>query len=194
MLKKNLALFCALFFSVILHAQEEQTETNDSSINGQFTELIKDANNYQDYKVVKQIKLERLQQNTVTEINSLNDEIEEANDTIAQQKKEIKKLAQDLSNTQNNLSQANQEKEEINFIGIATDKSTYQSIMWLIVLGLVLILLFFIYKHKNSNAQTKEAKKRLNDVEEDYDDFKKKSLEKQQRLGRMLQDEKKQAI
>ncbi|WP_121665721.1 coiled-coil domain-containing protein [Mesonia aquimarina] len=193
MLKKNITLFCTLFFSLInLYAQnqEEQIQTEDSSINGQFTELIEEANNYQDYKVVKQVRLERLQKNTISEINSLNDEIEEANNTIQQQKKQVEKLSQELSNTKNKLTEANQQKEEINFLGIATDKTTYQSIMWLIVLGLVLILIFFIYKYKSSNAQTKEAKKRLQDAEEDYDDFRKKSLEKQQRLGRMLQDEK----
>ena len=37
---------------------------------------------------------------------------------------------------------------------------------------------------------TKEAKKRLDDTEKEFDIYKKKALEKEQRLGRLLQDEK----
>ena len=69
-------------------------------------------------------------------------------------------------------------------------KGTYMAMMWGIVAILILALVFFIYKFKNSNAVTKEAKKRLDDTEKEFDTYKKKALEKEQRLGRLLQDEK----
>ena len=62
--------------------------------------------------------------------------------------------------------------------------------MWVIVFALVLILVFFIYKYKQSNVLTKEAKKNLAENEAEFDEYRKKSLEKQQKLGRQLQDEK----
>ena len=131
-----------------------------------------------------------IQKNTVNRIESLKEEIVTSNKTIEEQKLKIENLKAELNNTQNNLNQVTEEKDQISFFGIATDKSTYQTIMWVIVFALVLILVFFIYKYKQSNVLTKEAKKNLAENEAQFDEYRKKSLEKQQKLGRQLQDEK----
>lgn len=174
-----------LFFGGILQAQN----TGDKNINEQFEELLESSNNYQDYKVVKQYKLTRLQKSTVNHIKELKTEIDSANVKIAKQQSQIDKLQEKLNTANADLEQVNLEKDQIKFFGLPTDKGTYQTIMWLIVLGLVLILLFFIYRFKKSNALTKEAKHKLNENEEEFELYRKKALEKQQILGRQLQDE-----
>lgn len=189
-LKSTFFSFLLLSVTLVCAQEKEKASSDSSSINSQFQDVIENSNNYQDYKVVKQVRLEELQKNTVEEINELNNEIEKTNATIQKQEKELQQLEDNLLETQATLEKANQEKEEINFLGFATNKNTYQTIMWLFVIVLGLILIFFIYKYKSSNAQTKEARKRLEESEADYDDFRQKSLEKQQKLGRMLQDEK----
>ena len=187
---KHLLLALSLIFTThFLSAQEENNE-EDNTINSQFDEVIESSNNYQDYKVVKRYKLTQLQKNTVNRIESLKEEIVTSNKTIEEQKLKIENLKAELNNTQNNLNQVTEEKDQISFFGIATDKGTYQTIMWVIVFALVLILVFFIYKYKQSNVLTKEAKKNLAENEAEFDEYRKKSLEKQQKLGRQLQDEK----
>lgn len=187
---KHLLLALSLIFTThFLSAQEENNE-EDYTINSQFDEVIEGSNNYQDYKVVKRYKLTQLQKNTVNRIESLKEEIVTSNKTIEEQKLKIENLKAELNNTQNNLNQVTEEKDQISFFGIATDKGTYQTIMWVIVFALVLILVFFIYKYKQSNVLTKEAKKNLAENEAEFDEYRKKSLEKQQKLGRQLQDEK----
>ncbi|WP_292246043.1 hypothetical protein [Mesonia sp.] len=187
---KPLFLFLTFLLTVNLVIAQEEAEQEDNSINSQFNEVIDGSNNYQDYKVVKQYKLTQLQKNTVQRIESLNEEIAASNKTIEEQKLKIENLKAELNNTQNNLNQVTEEKDQISFFGIATDKGTYQTIMWVIVFALVLILVFFIYKYKQSNVLTKEAKKNLAENEAEFDEYRKKSLEKQQKLGRQLQDEK----
>ncbi len=174
-----------LFFGGILQAQN----TGDKNINEQFEELLESSNNYQDYKVVKQYKLTLLQKNTVNHIDELKTEIDSANVKIAKQQSQIDKLQEKLNTANADLEQVNLEKDQIKFFGLPTDKGTYQTIMWLIVLGLILILLFFIYRFKKSNALTKEAKHKLDENEEEFELYRKKALEKQQILGRQLQDE-----
>ncbi|MGO1585280.1 hypothetical protein [Mesonia sp.] len=192
MKKSFFSFFLVLFLSGSVFAQEEvsQEKEKDNSINAQFTEMIDDANNYQEYKVVKQFKLTQLQKNTVQELESLNKTIKASSDTIQNQRKEIAKLQQKLDGTNEDLASITQEKDDIQFLGVATNKGSYQTTMWVIILTLVLILLFFIYKFKNSNVLTKEARKNLAENEADFEEFRKMSLEKQQKLGRMLQDEK----
>jgi hypothetical protein len=50
-------------------------------------------------------------------------------------------------------------------------------------------MLFFMYKFSNSNLLTKEAKHNLAEVEQELSQFRKKTLEKEQKLRRQLQDE-----
>ncbi|MBW2961483.1 hypothetical protein KW502_06695 [Mesonia sp. JHPTF-M18] len=181
-----------MFISISLlgFAQEEENEQELTTINSQFNEVIESSNNYQDYKVVKQNQLLQLQRKTVERIKSLNAEINNSKKTIEKQKAEVNSLNAELTQTQNNLNKITEEKDEISFFGIATNKGTYQTIMWIIILVLVLILVFFVYKYKQSNIQTKEAKINLAKNETEFDEYRKQALEKQQKLGRQLQDEK----
>ena len=53
----------------------------------------------------------------------------------------------------------------------------------------LILLLFFIYKFKNSNTVTLAAKSQLADVEKEYESHKKTALEREQKVMRKLQDE-----
>ena len=68
-------------------------------------------------------------------------------------------------------------------------KSSYQAITWGVVGVLILIIIFLVIKNKKNSADTKEAKIRLKQEQREFEDFREKSLEKQQKLGRKLQDE-----
>jgi predicted PurR-regulated permease PerM len=169
--------------------QAQDINQKEPTINAQFSELIESANNYQEYKVVKHALLLRLQEKTKVKIDELNKNIQQLEDSLNAKQNRIEKLNRSLSSTQEDLDLVNSEKNNIQFLGISTDKSTYQSIMWGVVFVLLIILLFFIYKFKSSNAATREAKQNLQECEAEFDDYKKRALEKQQRLGRQLQDE-----
>jgi phosphoglycerate-specific signal transduction histidine kinase len=81
------------------------------------------------------------------------------------------------------------EKKSISFLGIQLKKSTYTIIVWSIILLLIIALLYFIYQYKNSYSVTSEAKSNLSEAEEELAIYKKKSLEREQKLRRQLQDE-----
>ena len=151
-LKHYITTFSLLSIFLSGFAQEENTSKKDNSINTQFEEVIEESNNYQDYKVVKKYKLTQLQKNTVNRINGLNKEIEDSNKTIKEQEAKIENLKSQLNSTKNDLNQVTQEKDEISFFGIPTQKGTYQTIMWIIVFVLVMVLVFFIYQYKKSKV------------------------------------------
>ncbi|MEH6408618.1 MAG: hypothetical protein V7767_15180, partial [Leeuwenhoekiella sp.] len=136
----------------------------------------------------------KLQQNTKDSIANLKTEIRGLNDKLQTQKTELSKLNASLSDTQNTLDTTREEKDSINFLGIQMTKGGYKSLMWGIVAVLGLALFFFIYKYKGSNYQTQEANKKFNEVELEYDEYRKKALEKEQKMGRLLQDERNKII
>lgn len=181
-----------LIFSIsFLSAQDSLATSN--FIEDEFDNLIESSNNYQGYKVVDYDALIELRDNTKRHVQDLKNELQEEQSTISNQNEEIENLENQLAQTQEDLQRVNEEKDAIKFLGMPFSKGSYMALMWGIVGVLILALLFFIYKFKNSNATTKEAKHRLDETEKEFDLYRAKALEKEQRLGRMLQDEKNKA-
>jgi len=68
-------------------------------------------------------------------------------------------------------------------------KTGYNILMWTIIAALFALLLFFVYKFKNSNTITKDAKRAREEMEEEFEEHRKTALEREQKVRRQLQDE-----
>lgn len=73
--------------------------------------------------------------------------------------------------------------------GLPMSKTIYSLLMWAIIAVLLALLILFIIKFRNSNAITKQAKKTLAETEEEYEEHRRNSLEREQKVRRQLQDE-----
>jgi len=180
-----------LSFSFSANAQE--IEESENPVEDEFTRIIEGSNDYQGYKVVDYNDLVKLKQTTANFISILNNEIVTQKNTIDQQQKEVIQLKNNLESTQENLKEVTAEKDAITFLGMPFSKGTYMALMWGIVAALILFLLFFIFQFKKGHVQTSEARNNLIETEKEFEAFKAKSLVKEQRLGRLLQDERNKA-
>ena len=196
MIKKTItATLFSLLFAATLSAQDDQeSPEKPNTIDQQFTDLIEASNNYQEYKVVERTKLERLKTNTRDSINALKMEIASFKNDLNSQQKKVSKLNTDLTNTQNKLDTTKDKIDSISFLGIPMEKSGYKTLMWVIIGLLLLALAFFVVRFRGSHKLIKEARKKLGDTESEFDVYRKKALEKEQKLGRQLQDERNKAI
>lgn len=188
MITRTIATVILLWMSVA--SAQDPTVTIDQ----QFTEVIEGSNNYQQFKVIEKVKMSRLQANTKEKISSLRTEIASLKSEMETKQTAALKVRTDLENTQQALEITKSEKDSIVFLGSQMQKGTYQTMMWSIVGLLFLGLLFFIYKFKNSHTLTKEAQHKLDETEAEFDNYRRKALEKEQKLGRQLQDERNKAL
>jgi ABC-type oligopeptide transport system substrate-binding subunit len=69
------------------------------------------------------------------------------------------------------------------------DKIVYNSILWLIIAALLAILLTFIVLFKRSNAITLRTKSELIETRNEYEDYRKRNLVREQQIVRQLYDE-----
>ena len=141
------------------------------------------------YEVVRKIQLDKLRENVLDSLTSVREKITELNATIARQEGTIEDLNVKLENTTNQLSQVTDEKDSMSFFGAQISKVSYNLILWTIIVVLLLFLLLFIYKFRRSNVLTQEAKVKLSDVEAEYEEHRRRALEREQRISRQLQDE-----
>lgn len=179
----SLSLLCLLSFSVLA-----QNET-DNSIEGQFTEVVDGSNNYQEFKVIKKAKLAVLRKNILDSIAKLEQTINTTNKTVETQSAQITNLENTLTSTNTDLSASREKEDGIHFFGILVKKTTYNSIMWSIIAGLLFGLGFFIFKFKNSNVITRKAKSKLAETDAEFEAHRSKKLEEIQQIRRKLQDE-----
>ncbi|MFN4763909.1 hypothetical protein ACKGJN_12340 [Gillisia sp. Q332] len=180
-----------LAFNFSLNAQD--FNSGESPVEEEFTNLIEKSNDYQGFKVVDYNELITLKKNTSEFISKLNDEITTQQNTIDQHQQEISELKSELETTRQNLEKVTAEKDAITFLGVPFSKSGYMSLMWGIITVLIIALVFFIFRFKKGHAQTSEARRNLSATEKEFEVYRTKALEKEQRLGRLLQDERNKA-
>jgi type III secretory pathway component EscV len=181
-------LFASLFLFTLTTAVGQTS--SETTIDEKFQELITNSNNFKGYKVVDTDQLTTLQQLTSNRIAELKEEIAASKEAFKAQEVKIAELEAELEAIKNQLQTVTAQKDEIAVLGISLSKSAYNSSMWSIVGVLILALALFVVRFKKSHIHTSEARKNLAELEKEFDAYRVKSLEKEQRLGRLLQDEK----
>jgi len=173
-----------------INAQDTAT-VQDKSIKTQFEQTIKEGGRYQDYKVIKQRKLEELKNQTISRIEGLKDSINLLEKQIINKDKNTLLLEKQIKKKDLELTQISDEKNSISLFGIMLDKLTYNLILWTIIVALLLALFMIIFKYRNSNEITKVSQSNLKLVEEELENYKRRSIEREQQLSRQLMDERK---
>ncbi len=168
---------------------EEKLSLNKGTIDNQFEYVITKSNRYQEYKVVKTTWLYALKAHTLDSLKAVHKQLADTKLLVDTQDKEIQVLKTNLSDTNSTLNQTNLEKDSMSLFGILMSKTGYNVLMWSIIGGLLAFLLFFIYKFKNSNTVTRQAKLSLAETEEEFEEHRKRALEREQKVMRRLQDE-----
>lgn len=188
---QRLFLLFFLLSSVSLFSQEEEPSPTleQGNLEGQFDYLYKKSGKYQEYKVVKITSFNKLKANVLDSLQLLNKQIVESDKVIKSQLDEIKSLKDNLKTTNDNLIEITNEKDKITGFGIPMTKSLYNTIMYALIFGLLGLLLFFIYRFNESNKVTKLAQKNLAETEEEFENYKRVSIEREQKVRRELQDE-----
>lgn len=182
--------FRILFLITILFSITATSQTTvDNTIDGQFRDVYKKSNNYQEYKVVLKSAYGTLHSNVLDSVKRLKNDISKLNTELTSKNSSISNLEKENTETKTKLDEALSKEDSISLLGIQLSKGMYSIILFAIITILLLTLLFFIYKFNNSNVLTKEAKANLQEAEEELTLFRKKSLEREQKLRRQLQDE-----
>mgnify|MGYP000244273646 CR=1 FL=1 len=199
-LAKTAVILIVTFSLQVANSQTNAQDTertlslNSGTIDSQFEYIFQKSGNFkglkgQKYEAVKYASLLTLKANVLDSLKTTYKKLENSENTVKNQAKEIEDLKSKLGNTQSTLDQTNSEKNNMALLGMQTSKTNYNIIMWSIIGALLAFLLFFIYKFKGSNSSTREAKHKLDEVESEFEEHRRNALEREQKVRRQLQDE-----
>lgn len=193
---KNTYLIPVVFSALLLinlsvYAQPEPTleQPVDQSLKGQFQEMLDKSESYTDYKVVNRTRLSAYSKAVHDSLQINRDEIKSLKTQVAEQKSQITQLSSRISDLEAQLATSESLREGLVFLGINMNKTTYHWIVWVLIGGLAAFGIFAYTSFIRSNKITAKSKKEYKVLEVDYDEHKKKSHEKQLKIGRELQTE-----
>lgn len=195
-LKYTFAIVFSLLFTNISLAQTptaiqepEKLSLNSGTLDNQFEFVIRRSPRWQDYKNVKTNWLYTLKAHTLDSIKALQVQLDDTKAVVTAKQKEIDELKTNLSSTQTTLEATNIEKDSMSLFGMQMSKGSYNTMLWSVIGALLALLLFFIYKFRNSNSTTKLAKHNLSEIETEFEEHRRTALEREQKVRRQLQDE-----
>jgi len=186
-MKSFYLLILSLLLTTLSISQEIKEDT--LTIEQQFDRIYRISTSYQEYKVIKKTSYQNLKTKVLDSIQKIDGELQLKTKKNTVLKDSLQNANEVLGILDLDMKLLITEKNSISFLGIQLNKSTYTIIVWSIILLLIIALLYFIYQYKNSYSVTSEAKLNLSEAEEELAIYKKKSLEREQKLRRQLQDE-----
>lgn len=159
------------------------------TIDSQFIYLYAISKTQDGFEHVRQANLELIRKNVADTIRSLSRRIVELQTQQDNHQATVNNLTDSLQTLRSELEAAQLQKDSFSFAGISLRKGIYSLIMWGIVIILALTLVYYIYRFNQSNVVTKDTRKAIAELQAEFDQHRKRAMEKEQKLKRQLQDE-----
>src|SRR5258707_14938102 len=144
---------------------------------------------YQDYKVIKESIMDGVWKIAGDSLSKRERQLEEANRKIKSLQNEVSVARAELKTKEDSMAGVVLPSTHINILGINFSKDFFLALVALGGAGLVATILFLMARTKVMQVFVKESKVIVASTTSEFEDYKRKSFEKQTKLTRELQTE-----
>ena len=167
----------------LLHAQSGALAVQDSAaLEAQVDYIHENTRVYNDYRAIREDVFQKLRQNIRDTLSATRGEAMQLHNKISEQGAQIEILNTDLIRANNERDDAIKNRDSLSFLGIQMKKGIYNTIMWLIVIGLAALALIMFSLFKRAHLVTREVKDELNSTRYEFEEYRKSSREKYEKL------------
>jgi hypothetical protein len=189
-MRNCITLLLFVFSITLAHGQQENAALEgDYPLNERFQVLKSKSQNYREYKVIRENVLDGFWR-------IVRDSVAAKQSAISSRDKNIQDLKKELAETQATLKEKEASMEEIvhdsthiNVLGINFAKSVFITTVGVIFGGLILVVLLMSGRLKLIQSSLKERADAFNSLSTEFEEYKRKAMEKQTKLSRELQTE-----
>lgn len=185
---KYFCALCLLFLNVNIQ-KAQTTSINQGTLNDKFDYIIKNSEVINDTRIIKNWWIFTLRNSVNDTLKMLKEKITDYERKIAINKVQIDSLSNLLSQKSNYLNELETKQNSISFFGKDISKEKYNSIMLSFIIFLVLLLLFVFFLFKRSNSVAIRIQKDLDELREEFENYRKRTLEREQKIVREMYDE-----
>ena len=190
MKKFILPIISALILSFSAQGQLTTDSTKvDPSLKGQYQMMLSKSRNLDGYKLVNPSRITTFWRNVNDTLTTERRQLINATKKIEEQEKNIADLKAQISGKESSLASSNAKVNEISFLGISFTKSTYNAIVWTLIIGLAAALAIVILRSAKHIHEAKYRSTLYEEIAQEYQSYKVKANDKEKKLARELQDE-----
>jgi hypothetical protein len=188
-MKNSNFVFILIFLLYSFSGYSQQEETGNQTLNEQFNEMLESSETYTEYKVIKRTTLGEFSRAVQDSLSESRSEIAGLNSEVSDLNGQVSQLTTRISDLEAQLEESERLRESLAFLGIEMNKATYHTLVWIIIGGLVVFGVFAYTSFIRSNRITSKTRKEIKEIELEFEEHRKKSHEKQIKMGRELQTE-----
>lgn len=170
-------------FFQMAEAQSNAIAVLDSAtLEAQMEYIHQNTRVYNNFRAVREDIFLKMKGNVIDTLNEEKLKVAQLNSRLSERNFQIETLNTDLGRTKNERDEAIRNKNSLTILGISMNKAVYNSVMWFIILGLAALSIIMLVLFRRSFTVTSQTKNELNAALEEFDQYRKNSREKYEKL------------
>ncbi|HRI78033.1 MAG TPA: hypothetical protein PLR06_00745 [Cyclobacteriaceae bacterium] len=192
---KTLICLSGLLCAIALHAQP-LTEVKESSLNlmEQYQKMKLTSETFNEYKVIRENVLDKTWHTFYDSIKARRLALQQAHAEIVRLEGALNDLQKQWKEKEDSMSSMEFKGTHISFLGIEFGKKTFISIVLIVLCSLIALSGLISIQMKSMLRYQRERSEVMDALSKEFEEYKRKTLEKQTRLSRELQNERNRVV
>ncbi len=188
---KSLLSLLLIFIVGTLYSQSVQKSIEDKklNLNERYQAMKSGSQTFKDYKVIKEVVLDEVWRITNDSFKIQAIRLSEANSQIAIMQEEMKSIHKAMQEQEAAVKDVVYDSTHISVVGVPVAKGLFLLLTAAIIGALAFVVSICFARVKMMNSLVKEKTLIADSITNEFEEFKKKAMEKQIKLSRELQDE-----
>ena len=182
--------FCLLVaFELTAQPGAEALAKDNKTLHERYIVLKEKSQTFKDYKVIKETVFDGMWGVISDSLKASKKNMNQARMNIASLDSSLAKIKVQLQEKQDSMKEVEHASTHIAIMGIDFKKSVFGTMIGIIILGLLAFIGVLIARLKVLHKSYREKADTVEEISHEYEDFKRKAMDKQTKLSRELQDE-----
>ena len=182
------SLMTTVFLTVILFQVKGQTTSMPdvflkNSLKEQLNYLEERTKIYENYRAIREDMFQKVKGNITDTLSKVYGSIIMLNGSVAVLNQTIDSLRTGIVKTKADLEEVTRTKNSIRILGIEVNKTTYNSIMWMIIFGLAACLVMGFLLFKANLISVHHMKKELGETKAEFEAYRKSAREAREKMS-----------
>lgn len=191
-MKRGLLLLIGVLMvggSVFAQTAEDALRNDSQTLRERYLVMKMKSQNYQEYKVIKEQILDGMFKIVFDSMNAKQAAIRKSQSEVGSLQAELNKNIETLKSKEESMQDIVFASSHIRVLGIDFDKGFFAAMIGIILLIAGLVLAGVIYSMKVLRKNLSEKEELANAISTEYEEYKRKAMDKQTKLSRELQNE-----
>lgn len=190
-MKRTVLLLIFILVAAVVFAQTaaDALKSDNQTLRERYQLLKGKSQNYQEYKVIKENLLDGFWKLTMDSVMAKQTAIRQSQAEIKRLQSELNKNIETLKAKEDSMKDITHASTHIRVLGIEFDKGFFAGMVGVILLILALVVAGIVYSMKVMRKNLSEKEDLMNTLSAEYEDYKRKAMDKQTKLSRELQNE-----